>query len=234
MKTDANDAIGNFLANDDLTQYQIWEQDKDNKGKLVTSPRDRATITAEINSAHIDKRIAYTPAFAPAAIDPLHNTLGGYYITIFKDDSGKEVAAKYYIPGFGGEDARLAIMNNPTTIATNNLAVMRETGTSKYFSVAEQNPILGNVKISPVINIAGSEVYNVNIWGIDVAMNKSDATKFSVAMTEYQQVKDYYQAGGEVNDRLQNALTKICTDIAETTNLNVEVVAQKLGQDIEK
>ena len=234
MKSDANDAIGNFLANDDLTQYQIWEQGKDNKGKLVTSPRDRATITAKINSAHIDKRIAYTPAFAPAAVDPLHNTLGGYYITVFKDASGKEVDTKYYIPGFGGEDARLAIMNNPTTIATNNLAVMRETGTSKYFSVAEQNPILGNVKISPVINIAGNEVYNVNIWGIDVPMNKSDATKFSVAMTEYQQVKDYYQAGGEVNNRLQNALTKICTDIAETTNLDIEVVAQKLGQDIEK
>lgn len=234
MTKDANNAIGNFLATNDLTQYQIWKQDKNNKGKIVSSPKERADITSEINSAHIDKRIAYTPAFAPGAVDPLHNTLGGYYVTIFKDDSGKEVENRYYIPGFGGEDARLLIMNNPETVATNNLAVMKETGTTKYLSVSEQNPILGNVKISPIIDIAGSEVYNVDIWGLTIPMNKAYATEFSVAMAQYQQVKDYYQAGGEVNDRLQNALTKICTDIAETTNLDIEVVAQKLGQDIEQ
>ena len=234
MTKDANNAIGNFLATNDLTQYQIWKQDKNNKGKVVSSPEERAKITSEINSAHIDKRIAYTPAFAPGAVDPLHNTLGGYYVTVFKDDSGKEVKDRYYIPGFGGEDARLLIMNNPETIATNNLAVMKETGTTKYLSVSEQNPILGNVKISPIIDIAGSEVYNVDIWGLTIPMNKAYATEFSVAMAQYQQVKDYYQAGGEVNDRLQNALTKICADIAETTNLDIEVVAQKLGQDIEQ
>lgn len=233
-KQDANETIDRFLATTDLTQYQIWEQGKDNKGHIVTSPSDRAKITADINSAHKDKRIEYTPAFAPGAIDPLHNELGGYYITIYDDDTGKKVKGKYYIPGFGGESARVITMTNPEVIAANELAIMAQTGTSQYLSVSEENPILGNVRISPISTIAGLEVYNVDIWGSTIPMTKGDASKFAVAMEQYYQIKNYYISGGEVNERLQNALTKICTDIAETTNLDIEVVAQKLGQDIEQ
>lgn len=233
MKTEKNESIGRFLATNDLTQYQIFKQDKDNKGHVVVSPQDRAKITAEINAAHKDKRIEYVPAFAPGAVDPLHNTLGGYFITIYHDDSGKKGTDKYYIPGFGGENARLLIMSNPEVIAANELAIMTQTNSFKYFSLNEDNPILGNVKVSPLSAIAGYEIYNVDIWGTTIPMNKKDSSKFAVAITEYQQIKDYYQAGGEQNERFKSALSKVCSDIAETTGEDVLVVAQKLGQDIE-
>ena len=234
MKKDKNESIGRFLATNDLTQYQIFEKGKDNKGHVVVNPNDRANITSEINSAHQDKRIEYTPAFAPGAVDPLHNTLGGYFITIYNDDEKKSVKSKYYIPGFGGENARLMIMSNPEVIAANELAIITQTNTQKYFSISEENPILGNVRISPLSAVAGYEIYNVDIWGMQIPMDKKESSKFAVAISEYQQIKDYYQAGGEENERFKNALSKVCNDIAETTGVNVLVVAQKLGQDIER
>ena len=229
-----NDNISRILAGGDINQYQIYKQDVDKKGRIVSNSKDKVDISNEINSAYKDNRIEYTPAFAPAAIDPLKNELGGYYITIYDDESKKNVQNKYYIPGLGNETARTLVMSNPETIAANKLAIMAQTGTSEYLSVSEQNPVLSNVKVSPINNIPGLEVYNVSIWGEDIPMTKEDATKFTIAIEQYQQIKNYYQAGGEANERMQNALAKICKDIAETTGYSVEAVATQLGNDIEE
>ena len=229
-----NDNISRILAGGDRNQYQIYKQDVDKKGRIVSNPKNKVDISNEINSAYKDNRIEYTPAFAPAAVDPLKNELGGYYITIYDDESKKNVQNKYYIPGLGNETARTLVMSNPETIAANKLAIMAQTGTSEYLSVSEENPVLNNVKVSPINNIPGLEVYNVSIWGEDISMTKEDATKFTIAIEQYQQIKDYYQAGGEANERMQNALAKICKDIAQTTGYSVEAVATQLGNDIEE
>lgn len=229
-----NDNIARIIAGGDINQYQIFRQEEDKKGHIVQNPKDKVAISNEINSAYKDNRVEYTPAFAPAAVDPLKNELGGYYITIYDDESKKNVQAKYYIPGLGGETGRTLVMNNPEVIAANKLSIIAQTGSTEYLSVAEQNPVLNNVKVTTLNNTPGLEVYNVAIWGEDIPMTKADATKFTVAIEQYQQIKDYYQAGGQVNERMKNALAKICKDIAETTGYSVEAVATQLGNDIEE
>lgn len=229
-----NDNISRIIAGGDINQYQIFEQGDDKKGHIVENPKDKVKISNEINSAYKDNRIEYTPAFAPAAVDPLKNELGGYYVTIYDDESKKNVQKKYYIPGLGAETARTLVMTNPETIAANKLSIIAQTGVSEYLSVTEQNPILSNVKVEALNSVPGLELYNVSIWGETVPMTKSDATKFTVAIEQYQQIKNYYKAGGEVNERLENALSKICNDIAQTTGYSVESVAMQLGNDIEE
>ena len=229
-----NDNIARIIASGDINQYQIFRQEEDKKGHIVQSPKDKIAISNEINSAYKDNRVEYTPAFAPAAVDPLKNELGGYYITIYDDESKKNVQSKYYIPGLGGETGRTLVMNNPETIAANKLSIIAQTGSSEYLSVTEQNPILSNVKITTLNNTPGLEVYNVSIWGEDIPMTKADATKFAVAIEQYQQIKNYHKAGGQTNERMENALVKICKDIAETTGYSIESVATQLGNDIEE
>ena len=229
-----NENIARIIAGGDINQYQIYKQEKDKKGHIVQNPKDKVDISNEINSAYKDNRIEYVPAFAPGAVDPLKNELGGYYITIYNDESKKDVQNKYYIPGLGGETARTLVMTDPQSIATNKLSVIAQTGSSEYLSVVEQNPILSNVKVEPLSNIAGLETYNVSIWGDTIPMAKDDATKFTVAIEQYQQIKNYYQAGGEVNERMQNALSNICNTIAKTTGYSIESVATQLGNDIEE
>ena len=229
-----NDNIARIIASGDINQYQIFKQGDDKKGHIVQSPKDKVTISNEINSAYKDNRIEYTPAFAPAAVDPLKNELGGYYITIYKDESKKDVDTKYYIPGLGGETGRTLVMNNPEVIAANKLSIIAQTGSAEYLSVTEQNPILSNIKITTLNNTPGLEVYNVAIWGEDIPMTKANATKFAVAIEQYQQIKNYHKAGGQTNERMENALVKICKDIAETTGYSIESVATQLGNDIEE
>lgn len=229
-----NENIARIIAGGDINQYQIYKQEKDKKGHIVQNPKDKVDISNEINSAYKDNRIEYVPAFAPGAVDPLKNELGGYYITIYNDESKKDVQNKYYIPGLGGETARTLVMTDPQSIAANKLSVIAQTGSSEYLSVVEQNPILSNVKVEPLSNIAGLETYNVSIWGDTIPMTKDDATKFTVAIEQYQQIKNYYQTGGEVNERMQNALSNICNTIAKTTGYSIESVATQLGNDIEE
>ena len=229
-----NENIARIIAGGDINQYQIYKQEKDKKGHIVQNPQDKVNISNEINSAYKDNRIEYVPAFAPGAVDPLKNELGGYYITIYNDESKKDVQNKYYIPGLGGETARTLVMTDPQSIAANKLSVIAQTGSSEYLSVVEQNPILSNVKVEPLSNIAGLETYNVSIWGDTIPMTKDDATKFTVAIEQYQQIKNYYQAGGEVNERMQNALSNICNTIAKTTGYSIESIATQLGNDIEE
>ena len=229
-----NENIARIIAGGDINQYQIYKQEKDKKGHIVQNPQDKVNISNEINSAYKDNRIEYVPAFAPGAVDPLKNELGGYYITIYNDESKKDVQNKYYIPGLGGETARTLVMTDPQSIASNKLSVIAQTGSSEYLSVVEQNPILSNVKIEPLSNIAGLETYNISIWDDTIPMTKDDATKFTVAIEQYQQIKNYYQAGGEVNERMQNALSSICNTIAKTTGYSIESVAIQLGNDIEE
>lgn len=229
-----NENIARIIAGGDINQYQIYKQEKDKKGHIVQNPQDKVNISNEINSAYKDNRIEYVPAFAPGAVDPLKNELGGYYITIYNDESKKDVQNKYYIPGLGGETARTLVMTDPQSIASNKLSVIAQTGSSEYLSVVEQNPILSNVKIEPLSSIAGLETYNISIWGDTIPMTKDDATKFTVAIEQYQQIKNYYQAGGEVNERMQNALSSICSTIAKTTGYSIESVATQLGNDIEE
>ena len=228
-----NENLARYITGD-LNQYQIFKQGDDKKGHIVQSPKEKVDISNEINSAYKDNRIEYVPAFAPAAVDPLKNELGGYYITIYDDESKKNVQAKYYIPGLGGETGRTLVMNNPETIAANKLSIIAQTGTSEYLSVAEQNPILSNIKVTTLNNTPGLEVYNVSIWGEDIPMIKADATKFTVAIEQYQQIKNYHKAGGQTNERMENALVKICKDIAETTGYSIEAIATQLGNDIEE
>lgn len=229
-----NDNIARIIAGGDINQYQIFRQEEDKKGHIVQSPQEKVNISNEINSAYKDNRVEYTPAFAPAAVDPLKNELGGYYITIYDDESKKNVQAKYYIPGLGGETGRTLVMNNPEVIAANKLSIIAQTGNAEYLSVAEQNPVLSNVKVTTLNNTPGLEVYNVSIWGEDIPMTKADATKFAVAIEQYQQIKNYHKAGGQTNERMENALVKICKDIAETTGYSIESVATQLGNDIEE
>ena len=240
-RTTANDEIkkhnaniARIIASGDINQYQIFRQEEDKKGHIVQSPKEKVAISNEINSAYKDNRIEYVPAFAPAAVDPLKNELGGYYITIYDDESKKNVQSKYYIPGLGGETGRTLVMNNPETIAANKLSIIAQTGSSEYLSVTEQNPVLSNVKITTLNNTPGLEVYNVSIWGEDIPMTKADATKFAVAIEQYQQIKNYYKAGGQTNERIENSLAKIRKDIAETTGYSVEAVATQLDNDIEE
>lgn len=229
-----NENIARIIAGGDINQYQIYKQEKDKKGHIVQNPKDKIDISNEINSAYKDNRIEYVPAFAPGAVDPLKNELGGYYITIYNDESKKDVQNKYYIPGLGGETARTLVMTDPQSIAANKLSVIAQTGSSEYLSVVEQNPILSNIKVEPLSNIAGLETYNISIWGDTIPMTKDDATKFTVAIEQYQQIKNYYQAGGEINERMQNALSNICNTIAKTTGYSIESVATQLGNDIEE
>ena len=229
-----NANIARIIANGDINQYQIFRQEEDKKGHIVQSPQEKVKISNDINSAYKDNRIEYTPAFAPAAVDPLKNELGGYYITIYKDESKKDVDKKYYIPGLGGETGRTLVMNNPESIATNKLSIIAQTGSTEYLSVVEQNPVLSNVKVTTLNNTPGLEVYNVSIWGEDIPMTRADATKFTVAIEQYQQIKNYHKAGGQTNERMENALIKICKDIAETTGYSIESVATQLGNDIEE
>ena len=228
-----NENLARYITGD-LNQYQIFKQGDDKKGHIVQSPNEKVDITNEINSAYKDNRIEYVPAFAPAAVDPLKNELGGYYITVYDDESKKNVQAKYYIPGLGGETGRTLVMNNPEVIAANKLSIIAQTGSAEYLSVAEQNPVLSNVKVTTLNNTPGLEVYNVAIWGKDVPMTKADATKFTVAIEQYQQIKNYHKAGGQTNERMENALVKICKDIAETTGYSIGAVATQLGNDIEE
>lgn len=229
-----NANIARIIASGDINQYQIFRQEEDKKGHIVQSPQEKVNISNEINSAYKDNRVEYTPAFAPAAVDPLKNELGGYYITIYDDESKKNVQSKYYIPGLGGETGRTLVMNNPEVIAANKLSILAQTGGSEYLSVTEQNPVLSNVKVTTLNNTPGLEVYNVSVWGKDVKMTKADATKFAVAIEQYQQIKNYHKAGGQTNERMENALVKICKDIAETTGYSIEAVATQLGNDIEE
>ena len=229
-----NNNIARIIASGDINQYQIFKQGEDKKGHVVQSSEEKVAISDEINSAYKDNRIEYVPAFAPAAVDPLKNELGGYYITIYDDESKKNVQAKYYIPGLGGETGRTLVMNNPETIAANKLSIIAQTGTSEYLSVAEQNPVLSNIKVTTLNNTPGLEVYNISIWGEDIPMTKADATKFAVAIEQYQQIKNYHKAGGQTNERMENALVKICKDIAETTGYSIESIATQLGNDIEE
>lgn len=229
-----NDNIARIIAGGDINQYQIFKQGEDKKGHIVQSPKDKVTISDEINSAYKDNRIEYVPAFAPAAVDPLKNELGGYYITIYDDESKKNVQAKYYIPGLGGETGRTLVMNNPETIATNKLSIIAQTGSTEYLSVAEQNPVLSNIKITTLNNTPGLEVYNVSIWGEDIPMTKANARKFAVAIEQYLQIKNYYKAGGQTNERIENSLAKIRKDIAETTGYSVEAITTQLDNDIEE
>lgn len=228
-----NENLARYITGD-LNQYQIFKQGEDKKGHIVQSPEEKVDITNEINSAYKDNRIEYVPAFAPAAVDPLKNELGGYYITIYDDESKKNVQSKYYIPGLGGETGRTLVMNNPEVIAANKLSIIAQTGSAEYLSVAEQNPVLSNVKVTTLNNTPGLEVYNVALWGKDIPMTKADATKFAVAIEQYQQIKNYHKAGGQTNERMENALVKICKDIAETTGYSIESVATQLGNDIEE
>ena len=229
-----NDNIARIIAGGDINQYQIFKQGEDKKGHIVQSPKDKVAISDEINSAYKDNRIEYVPAFAPAAVDPLKNELGGYYITIYDDESKKNVQSKYYIPGLGGETGRTLVMNNPETIATNKLSIIAQTGSTEYLSVAEQNPVLSNIKITTLNNTPGLEVYNVAIWGEDIPMTKANATKFAVAIEQYQQIKNYHKAGGQTNERIENSLAKIRKDIAETTGYSVEAITTQLDNDIEE
>ena len=153
---------------------------------------------------------------------------------IYDDESKKNVQAKYYIPGLGGETGRTLVMNNPEVIAANKLSIIAQTGNSEYLSVVEQNPVLSNIKVTTLNNTPGLEVYNVSIWGEDIPMTKADATKFTVAIEQYQQIKNYHKAGGQANERMESALVKICKDIAETTGYSIESVATQLGNDIEE
>ena len=229
-----NENLARIIAGGDINQYQIFKQGKDKKGHIVQSPDEKVAISDEINSAYKDNRIEYVPAFAPAAVDPLKNELGGYYITIYDDESKKNVQSKYYIPGLGGETGRTLVMNNPETIAANKLSIIGQTGTTEYLSVAEQNPVLSNIKITVLNNTPGLETYNVTMWGEDIPMTKAKATRFIVAIEQYQQIKNYHKAGGQTNERMENALAKICKDIEETTGFYIDSIASELGKDIEE
>jgi hypothetical protein len=226
---------GVFETGADLTQYQVWERDKkDNKGYIVSSPNDRMTIGRKIKAAAHDKRIAYQPAFAPAASDPLHNELGGYFVTIFKDDSGKEVEGEYYIPVIGGESAREMIMTNPRTIATNEVSVMTETNVPKYVSVSEENPSLGNIKITPVVSIPGNERYNIQIFGSELIAERDETITLIEDIEMYKKIKAYHLLGGEQNERQESSLRKICEDISAITGYDIFDIADLLGTDIEQ
>lgn len=226
---------GVFETGADLTQYQVWERDKkDNKGYVVSSPNDRMSIGRKIKAAAHDKRIAYQPAFAPAASDPLHNELGGYFVTIFKDDSGKEVEGEYYIPVIGGESAREMIMTNPRTIASNEVSVMTETNVPKYVSVSEENPSLGNIKITPIVSIPGNERYNIQIFGSELIAEKDETITLIEDIEMYKKIKAYHLLGGEQNERQESSLRKICEDISAITGYDIFDIADLLGTDIEQ
>ena len=230
--TDSKTNIEGYIAQDDLTQYQIWARDNDGKGHIVESAKERFDISEEINAAMHNGRIDYKPAYAPAAIDPLKSELGGYYITIYKDDDKQKIKNKYYIPGLGGEQARLEIMSNPEVIASTELIKSAQTGEIQYISVKEENPILGNIKLSTISNFANHEKFNINIWNNDIEMDKADASKFIVALESYKKIKNFHLAGGETNDMMLSALKKIYNDIAETTNYPVSSIEEKLLTDI--
>lgn len=229
---DSKANIEGYIAQDDLTQYQIWARDNDGKGHIVESAKERFNISEKINAAMHNGRIDYKPAYAPAAIDPLKSELGGYYITIYKDDDKQKIENKYYIPGLGGEQARLEIMNNPEVIASTELVKSAQTGEIQYISVKEENPILGNIKLSTISNFANHEKFNINIWNNDIEMDKADASKFIVALESYKKIKNFHLAGGETNDMMLSALKKIYNDIAETTNYPVSSIQEKLLIDI--
>ena len=132
------------------------------------------------------------------------------------------------------KDKIVIVQAKSEVIAANKLSIIAQTGNAEYLSVVEQNPVLSNIKVTTLNNTPGLEVYNVSIWGEDIPMTKADATKFTVAIEQYQQIKNYHKAGGQANERMENALVKICKDIAETTGYSIESVATQLGNDIEE
>lgn len=228
------DYIENSLHNIAGSQYPMWVQNKDRKGIAVTSSKDRANVGSEINSAIKDNRISYQPAYAPAAVDPLHNELGGYYITIYKDDDKKTVDKRIYVPGLGGESGRELIMTNPKVIAENDLTVAAQTGAVNFLTVAEETPVLGNISLQAVSPIAGNEIFGVNFMGDVIPMSKGDAADFIEKINNYKQIKHYYQAGGQLNARTASALNDILQTVSRTTGYDTDALNLIFGNDMEQ
>ena len=172
----------------------------------------------------------FVPAISPWAVGPLKNDLGGYDITIYDDESKKNDQSKYYIPGLGGENAHIFVMTNPQSISANKIYIIAQTGISEHLSASQQNPVLSNIKVEPLSNIVGLKIYNASILGDIMTITRDDASKFIVAIEQYQQIKNYYQAGGEVNERMQNDLSNICSTIAQTTGYSVESAANDIEE----
>ena len=128
-------------------------------------------------------------AIIPGAVGPLKNDLGGYDITIYDDESKKNVQSKYYIPGLDGENTLIFVMTNHQSILANKIYIISQTDISEFFSAPQQNPVLSDIKVETLSNIVGLETYNASILGDIMTMTRDDASKFIVAKNNINKLK---------------------------------------------
>lgn len=230
------DELNNKLLNTNFTQVDIFGvQDTGKKGTLYRLPEteNRAEIGTKIINAIGTERLGISAAHNPVYG---HGTNITIYSKADKDGNPTGEPERYFIPGLITEEAALAFDNDPSTIASDNIALGNETKKTISLTTSYNNPTLGNQQI--ICKGNNQFVYKTD-YG-ETPVSRDGAAKINEMTERYQQVKDEYMSGGfDVTDSnqmnaLSNIIKKYATEIATASGQedNVNAIYNSMLHDI--
>lgn len=186
-----DDELRSKLIGTNFTQVDIFDTTtKDGSGFLYRLPEssDRQEIGKQIINAIGTKRFDIN-----AAYNPVYGA--GSNITIYtkEDKDGNPIGnpKTYFIPGLITEQAAYEFENDPSTIASKNIAIGNEVRKTINLSTKYDTPTLGAQQI--ICNGEDNFIYKIN--GQEIPINRNEAVNINRYMEEYLAIKDYYLSG---------------------------------------
>lgn len=159
------------------------------------------------------------------AYSPL-NDLGGYFFSI-RDKDGEETD-QIYIPGFGENEARDIIYNNPAYQAKTNITDVTKNKVPRIImDNRELNTTSGNISIYPVEG--DSDSVEVVLGNHSTVLDKQNAVNLTSVLFQFRDIYDKLSVGYPITQQEANSVNNyIIPTIANYFNLSKEIVDEAL------
>ena len=201
--------------------------DEDQKGQmdLVESSKDRFNIGEEIKQAQKDKRTSVNPSY-------VRGVGFGYNITVLGENGEASENKSYFIPDATGEKV-IDILNADPSIKS--LTILNDLNTNqgiKTLTNTNMNPALGNNTIKGI----GSDMYQLNLFGINTTVDTDTAVPIITGLEEYKNLKINFLKKGDndLTSDMNNTLKECAAKIGNSLGIDSNGVYLKLLDDIDK
>lgn len=209
----------------DKQYYNIFRRGEDGKFRLIEDENEFSEVVKSLNTSATNNKLNGLPVSADLAYSPL-NDLGGYFFSIRNKDG--EETDQIYIPGFGENEARDIIYNNPAYQAKTNITDVTKNKVPRIImDNRELNTTSGNISIYPVEG--DSDSVEVVLGNHSVVLDKQNAVNLTSVLFEFRDIYDKLSVGYPITQQEANSVNNyIIPTIANYFNLSKEIVDEAL------
>lgn len=209
----------------DKKYYNIFRRGDDGKFRLIEDENEFSQVVKNLNTSATNKKLNGLPVSADLAYSPL-NDLGGYFFSIRNKDG--EETDQIYIPGFGENEARDIIYNNPAYKAKLNITDVTKNKVPRIImDNRELNTTSGNISIYPSDENQDKVIITL---GDNIGLfSKQDAVNVTSVLFQFRNIYDKLSVGYPITQQEANSVNNyIIPTIANYFNLSKEIVDEAL------